>query len=59
MAAKRARLIMQALAEIAGLVLIPAGVWFIYWPAALIVAGCLLIAASFMVQRSREGSERE
>jgi hypothetical protein len=62
MGAERVRVVAQAVAEPVGLVLIPAGVWFIYWPASLIVAGALLLAASFAVQRNDAvppGGERE
>ena len=38
--------------EILGLLLIPAGVWLIYVPAALIVAGFLALFVAWMVQQA-------
>ena len=56
--------VFSAAVEVIGLVLIPVGVWFIYEPAALIVAGVLLLAASYFHATSRPvpsdlGGERE
>ncbi len=33
-------------AEVLGVAAVTAGVWFVYWPAALIVLGVLLICAA-------------
>jgi hypothetical protein len=55
--------VFSAAVEVVGLILIPVGVWFIYEPAALIVGGCLLLAASYLHATSRPvqapGGERE